>query len=163
MDLKAEKDMRILVVDDDKDLADMLVEFLTKLGYQAAAAYGGREGLARFEQGDFQLVILDLQMPDMDGMALLQAIKTIDRRAVALMITGFGTVETAVAAIKAGAYDFIQKPVDLKTLDVIISRALERHTLSRQLGIFRGLTVALVISVPVWLILGIILAKILLK
>lgn len=163
MALNTDQDARILVVDDDKEVADTLVEYLVKLGYTATAAYGGREGLARFEQGDFQLVMLDLKMPDMDGMEVLPAIKTIDSRAVVLMITGFGTIETAVAAIKAGAYDFIQKPVDMKALEVIVSRALERHTLFRQLGIFRGLALALVVSVPVWLILGIILAKILLK
>ena len=163
MTQKTGKDTRILVVDDDKDLADMLVEYLIKLGYDATAAYGGREGLDRIEQEDFQLVILDLQMPEMDGMEVLQVIKSRDSRVVVLMITGYGTIETAVAAIKAGAYDFIQKPVDLKTLDVIVSRSLERHTLSRQLGIFRGLTLALLISVPIWLILGIILAKIVFK
>jgi len=163
VELKTDQDARILVVDDDKGVADTLVEYLVKLGYQATAAYGGREGLTRLEQGDFQLVILDLKMPDMDGLEVLQAIKAAGSRAVVLMITGYGTVETAVAAIKAGAYDFIEKPVDFKTLEVIVSRALERHTLFRQLGVFRGLTVALIISVPVWLILGIVLAKLLLK
>jgi len=163
VELKTDQDARILVVDDDQGIADTMVEFLTKLGYKATAAYGGREGLNRLEQGDFQLVILDLKMPDMDGLEVLQAIKASGSRAVVLMITGYGTVETAVAAIKAGAYDFIEKPVDFKTLEVIVSRALERHTLFRELGVFRGLTVALIISVPVWLILGIILAKLLLK
>ena len=84
-------------------------------------------------------------------------------RTVVLMIDGQGTIETAVAAIKAGAYDFITKPVDLKTMEVIVNRALERHHLFRKLSIFRGLTLALLISVPIWLILGIILAKLVLK
>jgi len=67
MGLFGEKEARILVVDDDKQLADNLVEYLSKLGYQAAPAYGGHEALSRFEQGDFQLVITDLKMPEMDG------------------------------------------------------------------------------------------------
>ncbi len=161
--LKTDKTVRVLVVDDDQQMANMLVEFLVKQGYQATAAYGGREGLAQFEQGDFQLVILDLKMPDMDGLEVLASIKALDSRAVVLIITGYGTIESSVTAVKKGAYDFIPKQIKLEALELVISRALEKHTLFKQLGIFRGLTLALIISVPVWLILGIILAKILLK
>jgi len=151
------KEAKILVVDDDKQLADDLVEYLTRLGYQAAAAYGGREGLNRFEQGDFQLIITDLKMPEMDGMELLDAVNALDSRVMVIVITGYGTIESAVTAIKKGACDFIPKPFKIDELEVIISRSLERHTLFRQLGIFRGLTLALTISVPFWLVLGIIL------
>ena len=152
------KEARILVVDDDKALADNLVEYLSKLGYQASPAYGGREGLATFEQGDFQLVITDLKMPEMDGMELLDAVTRMDSRAIVMVITGYGTIEKAVTAMKKGAYDFISKPFKMEELEVIVKRALERHTLLRKLGIFRGLTLALIISVPFWLILGIVLA-----
>ncbi len=152
------QDVRILVVDDDKELADGLVESLSDLGYLAEAAYGGREGLNRFESGAFQLVITDLKMPDMDGMALLDAVKARDTHAVVMVISGYGTIESAVKAIKNGAYDFIPKPIKMDELEVIIDRALERRKLFKQLGVFRGLTLALIISVPVWLILGIVLA-----
>ncbi len=152
------KGAKILVVDDDKQLADDMVEYLTKFGYQAAAAYGGREGLTKFEQGDFQLVITDLKMPEMDGMELLDAVKELDSRVIVMVITGYGTIESAVDAIKRGAFDFIPKPFKMEELEVIVNRALERHTLFRQLGVFRGLTLALIISIPFWLILGIILA-----
>ncbi len=152
------KEARILVVDDDKALADNLVEYLSKLGYQASPTYGGREALTTFEQGDFQLIITDLKMPEMDGMELLEAAKSLDKRVVVLVITGYGTIESAVMAIKKGAYDFIPKPFKMKELEIIVKRALERHTLFRQLGLFRGLTLALIISVPFWLILGIVLA-----
>jgi len=154
---------RILVVDDDKMLADTLVDSLSVLGYQAVAAYGGLGGLERFKSGVFQMVIADLKMPELDGMELLKAIKGIDSKAVVLMITGYGSIDTAVTAIKNGAYDFISKPFDLEALEVIIKRALERHTLIKRLGIFRGLTLALIISVPVWLILGISLAYFIFK
>ena len=152
------KRARILVVDDDKVLADNLVEYLSKLGYQTSPAYGGREGLATFEQGDFQLVITDLKMPEMDGMELLNAVSRLDSRVIVMVITGYGTIESAVEAIKKGAYDFIPKPFKMEELEIIVKRALERHTLLSQLGIFRGLTLALIISVPFWLILGIVLA-----
>jgi len=152
------KKARILVVDDDKQLADNLVEYLSKLGYPAAPAYGGREGLDKFEQGDFQLVITDLMMPEMDGMELLSAVRRIDNRTIVIMVTGYGTIDSAVGAIKKGAYDYISKPFKMEELEIIVKRALERNTLFRQLSIFRGLTLALLISVPFWLILGIVLA-----
>jgi DNA-binding NtrC family response regulator len=152
------QDVRILVVDDDKELADGLVEHLSNLDYQAAAAYGGREALTRFEQGAFQLVITDLKMPDMDGMELLEAVKARDKQAVVMVITGYGTIESAVKAIKKGAYDYITKPVKMEELEVIIDRALDRRALFKQLGVFKGLTLALIISVPLWLILGIVFA-----
>lgn len=123
------KEAKILVVDDDKRLAGDMVECLTKFGYQAAAAYGGREALARFEQGDFQLVITDLKMPEMDGMELLDTVKKLDSRVTVMVITGYGTVEPAVAAIKKGAYDYIPKSFKMDELEVIVNRALERHTL----------------------------------
>ena len=100
--LFGKKEARILVVDDDKVLADLLVEHLSKLGFQASPAYGGREALTRFEQGDFQLVITDLKMPEMDGMELLDAVKELDGRVMIMVITGYGTIESAVAAIKKG-------------------------------------------------------------
>ena len=159
MTLKKENNARILVVDDDRQLADMLVEYLVRLGYEAAAAYGGREGLARFAQDDFKLVILDLKMPDMDGMEVLEAIKSIDSRAVVMVLSGFGTIESAVTAIKKGAYDFIPKPIELNALGTMLHRALRKHALSRQLEGFRGLIFAFVVSVPLWLILGIMLAN----
>ena len=155
------KRAKILVVDDDKQLADNMVEYLTKFGYQAAAAYGGREALTSFEQGDFQLVITDLKMPEMDGMELLDTVKELDSRVMVMVITGYGTIEAAVAAINKGVYDYISKPFQMDELEVIVNRALERHTVFRQLGVFRALTMALIISVPFWLILGIVLALVL--
>jgi two-component system response regulator PilR (NtrC family) len=148
----------ILVVDDDRLLADNLVEYLTTLGYQATSAYGGHEALERFERGDFQLVVTDLMMPEMGGLELLERVKALDKRVIVMVITGYGTVESAVDAIKKGAYDFIPKPFRMEELEVIVGRALEKHTLLSQLGVFRGLTLALLVSIPLWLILGIILA-----
>lgn len=149
---------RILVVDDDKHLADNLVEYLLKLGYQATAAYGGREAVSRFEKESFHLVITDLMMPEMSGLEVLEAVKSLDSRVIVLVITGYGTIESAVAAIKKGAYDFIPKPFKMNELEVVIGRALERHALFRQLGVFRGLSIGLMISVPFWMVLGIVMA-----
>jgi DNA-binding NtrC family response regulator len=154
------KEGRILVVDDDKKLADTLVEYLTKLGYQAFPAYGGREGLSKFEQGGFQVIITDLVMPEMDGMNLLEEVKRLDSEATVVIITGHGSIDLAVEAIKRGAYDFITKPFEMNIMKVIVNRAMERHSISRRLHVFRMLSLALVISIPIWLLFGIFLALI---
>jgi DNA-binding NtrC family response regulator len=154
------KQVKILVVDDDKELADTLAEYLAKLEYQATAAYGGAEALTAFREGEYHLVVTDLMMPDMDGIELLGKVKQLDKKAIVLVITGYGTIESAVSAIKKGAFDFIPKPFTMEELEVIIDRALEQHHLFSQLGIFRGLTLALIVSVPLWLILGILLGLI---
>ena len=160
MGFMSKEEPRILVVDDDKELADNLVEYLNELGYQASPAYGGREGLTRFEQEDFKLVITDLVMPEMDGMELLEAVKARDSRAVVMVITGYGTIESAVKAIKSGAYDFIPKPFKMEELEVIVNRALERYTIFRQLRVFRGLFFFLLMCIPLLLLIGIILAMV---
>ena len=155
----AHKESRILIVDDDKEFAEGLAEHMREFGYLANVAYGGREGLDKFRAGDFHVVLTDLQMPSMDGMELLHEIKKLDNRSVVVVITGFGTIESAVQAIKNGAYDYITKPVKLEELDIVVDRALEKRGLVKQLDFFRGLTLAVLISIPLWLILGIILAS----
>ena len=152
-------EVRILVVDDNREFADVLAEYLSRLGYQAVVAYGGKEGLERFKEGDFQIVISDLKMPDMDGMDLLKAVKAIDKDVVILVVTAYSTIDTAVTAIKNGAYDFLSKPFDLKALEVIVDRAMDRQRLYQRLRRFRKLVLVLVVSVPCWLILGILLAR----
>ncbi len=156
-DLKT--DARILVIDDDKELADMLVDYLTRLGYETVAASSGREGLEIHENSDLALVLLDLNMPGMSGLQVLEKIKEQNKQITVVMITGFGTIESAVAAIKAGAYDFITKPFELKNLEVVVDRAMERYTLMKQRSVFRGVAIALLLSIPIWLVLGIVIAR----
>lgn len=154
-----DKEANILIVDDDQAFADTLAEHLVERGYAAKVAYNGHEGLERYRTGAYQVVFTDLQMPGMDGMELLGEIKKADKRSVVVVITGFGTIEGAVQAIKQGAYDFITKPVKFEQLDIVVDRALEKRGLVKQLDFFRGLTLAVLISIPLWLILGIILAS----
>ena len=152
------RDMEILVVDDQQQVANTVVEIMSRAGYSATAAYGGMEAVKRFQEGgDYQLVITDLKMPEVNGMDLLKSIKGIDAKVPVIVVTGHGTVKKAVEAIKIGAYDFIEKPVDRDKLELIVKRALERYDLSKQLRVFKGLTLALFISIPFWLILGIVL------
>ena len=142
---------RILVVDDDQDVINLLVESLSRMGCQAVVAYGGREGLERFKEGDFQMVVTDLNMPDLDGMELMAKVKEIDKQVPVLVVTGHATIDMAVKAIKKGAYDFISKPFDMKALEMIITYALTRKMPFRRLGMFLGLTLALMVAVPILL------------
>jgi len=121
------EDAKILVVDDDKHLADNLVEYLFRLGYHATAAYGGREAVELFQKERFHLVVTDLMMPEMGGTEVLEAVKALDKSVVMMMITGYGTVESAVAAMKKGAQEFITKPFRMSDLEGLIAGALERH------------------------------------
>jgi DNA-binding NtrC family response regulator len=152
------KDARILIVDDEKEFADGLAEHMSGLGYSVKTAYDGKTALEQFRSGDYHVVLTDLQMPGLDGMDLLDRIKKLGANSVVVVITGFGTVEAAVKAIRAGAYDFITKPVKLEQLEIVVARALEKRQLTKQIGFFRGLTLAILVSIPLWLVLGIILA-----
>ena len=150
---------RILIIDDNKEFADSLVEQLEELGYSAHAVYSGTQGVDTFSQNAYTLVITDLSMPGLDGMDVLKAILNQDPKATVLMITGYGTIENAVKAIKMGAFDFIPKPFKLTELEVIIRRALDRKDLQKQFSVFRGLAWGLGICIPIWVILGYYLYK----
>ena len=144
----------ILVIDDDRILADMLVQFLEKIGYEAVAAYGGQEGLDLFGRKKFRLVITDVQMPEVDGFTVLENVKRRDRDAVVIVMTGRGSIESAVAAIQKGAYDYITKPFRLPAIEAVIDRALERYFLFKKLGNFRRLFFFLVTGLPIFLLVG---------
>ncbi|MCD6335759.1 MAG: response regulator [Candidatus Latescibacteria bacterium] len=151
----------ILIVDDDHAVAEMLSEVVKAMGKHPITAANGREGLEKFQKHSVDLVITDLKMPEMDGNVLLKEIKRIDKDAVVIVLTGYPSVDTAVETIKDGAYDYLNKPLKVAEIEVVIERALERKSLAKSLAFFKGANWALIISVPIWLILGIILASIL--
>ena len=172
----SENSVKILVVDDELSMRELLEYMLNREGYQVTCADDGRKAIGLLEKNQYDLLLCDIKLGDISGLDVLRATKKSSQDTVVILISAYASTETAVEAMNEGAYDYVPKPfdkdelsqtvaraLDFKTLEVIVSRALERHTLFRQLGVFRGLTVALIISVPVWLILGIILAKILLK
>lgn len=108
--------MKILVADDESDQRDLLTGFLQKQGYTVFAAGSGREALEAFQQWPIQLVLLDHRMPDMTGDQVLAEVKALQPTVRAIMITAYGTIETAVTVMKLGADDFLEKPVDLGLL-----------------------------------------------
>lgn len=127
---------KILVVDDELGIRDMLSYELASHNYRVVTAVNGADALEKIRKEKFQLVISDIKMPRMDGMEMLEAIKKIDPDVEVIMSTGFGTIETAVSAMKKGAYDFIQKPFNLDEILALIEKALEKNELKVILGVY---------------------------
>ena len=152
---------RVMVVDDEEDIRKVISIYLKKVGYDVVTAENGEDALSKYQKGHFDLILSDLTMPTMDGLELLDKISEMDKDAIFLMITGHPSIETAVHAIKKGAYDYIEKPLQLEEMKLKIERAFESKSLKDQLKASRGLAWALIVSIPLWLCLGIILAKIL--
>lgn len=123
---------KILITDDDMDLRELLTEAVKNWGYEVSVARDGDEALRKLRMERFDMVITDLMMPGMDGLALLQKIKDLDKEILVIIITGYATIETAVKAIESGAYDYIAKPFRLDELMIVIKNACERLRLVLQ-------------------------------
>lgn len=129
---------RILVVDDDESLRWVTQAQLQQSGYEANAAADGKEALEKIRQVPPDLVITDLKMPGMSGLELLRKIRADYPEILVIMVTSFGTVENAVEAMKAGAYDYITKPVNMDELRLIVSRGLEHFDLKEEVRLLRS-------------------------
>lgn len=116
---------KILIIDDDASLRRVLEFNLQKAGYEVTVAGSGEEGIALFSAAPSPLVITDMKMPGMDGMQLLGSIKACSPETLVIMITAFGTVDIAVQAMKAGAYDYITKPFNRDELLLTVAKALQ--------------------------------------
>src|SRR5260370_22066174 len=123
------QDVRILVVDDEPMMTDSMRQHLVEEGYTVDTAASGAEAIDLFDGGAHHLVICDLQLPDMDGLTLLRHMKDAKPTTEVLVVTGYGTVQTAVEATKAGAFYFVEKPFDFEELQPLVEKALERREL----------------------------------
>ncbi len=123
---------RILVVDDEESIREFFEIMLKREGYEVITASNGREGLERLKSHQVDLVISDIQMPEVSGMEFLAKVKELDSEMVMIMITAFGSTETAVEAMKLGAYDYVQKPFKIEEVKIIIRQALERRSLKME-------------------------------
>ncbi len=117
---------RILVIDDDEDFLHLVRRILTGAGHEVFTAASGEEGLKGAGEMLLDLVLLDLKLPGIDGLELLQAIKAAALELEVLVVTGFGSIETAVEAMRRGAYDYLTKPFEPDELLIRVERALER-------------------------------------
>ena len=151
---------RILIVDDDEAIRELLKEFFQGLGYEISTAVNGSEALAVISQYDLDCIISDYVMPDMNGLELLERLRKQGKEVPFLMITGYPTIEIAVEVMKRGAYDYITKPHQLEDVRIKVERALHTKGLEKSLKKLSGIAWAILISIPIWLILGIILGKI---
>ncbi len=122
----------ILVVDDEEIVRKALQRFLKQEGYDVILAHDGKKGLARFHEGGVDLALVDLMMPEVSGKDVVAAMKKQDPDAIAIIMTAFGTISSAVEAIRAGAYHFVTKPFELDDLQTIIEKALELPHLKRE-------------------------------
>ncbi len=118
---------RILLVDDEKDFVEMLTLRLQEIGEEVLQAYSGLESLEKLKETEIDVVILDVKMPGMDGIETLQEIKKRYPLVEVIMLTGHGTIETAVQGMKQGAYDFLIKPADFDELTTKLNKARERR------------------------------------
>ena len=152
---------RVLVVDDEENIREVLSNYLENMNYDVVTAIDGQDALDKYQKGEFDLIISDLLMPKVDGLELLKQIRIIDKDIIFLMITGYPSIETAVDAIKKGAYDYITKPFHMEDVKLRIERAFEKQSLKERLRTVQGFVWALLLSIPLWLVLGIILAALL--
>ena len=152
---------RILVVDDDPAILDVLTQYMKLIGLDAVSAASGEEALAVFKKNQFDIVVSDIKMANMDGLTLLGEVKRLDPDVIFIVITGYPSIETVLEAMKKGAVDYIVKPFQFDEIKIKIERALVEKDMNKQLRSNQGIIWSLIISIPVWLILGIILAKIL--
>lgn len=123
---------KILVVDDEQKMCDFLEIILSEDGYDVSSVTSGEEALKRMREEDFDVVITDLMMPGIDGMQLLERVRELNSDAIVIMITGYSTVETAVEAMKKGAYDYIPKPFKIEEVKVVIRKAIDQRRIIRE-------------------------------
>ena len=120
---------KLLIIDDDRPIRNALREILEYEKFKVDDAENGEEGLKKFAQNKYDLVLCDIKMPKMDGIELLQKVMVLNAEVPVIMISGHGNIETAVEAIKMGAFDYIGKPLDLNRLLVTVKNALDRNEL----------------------------------
>lgn len=151
----------ILIIDDEEDILDTLSDVVSKWGYLPIVARDGQDALNKFDEVPIDLILSDIRMPKVDGLSLLDRIKKISPETIVILLTGYPSVETAVKAMKQGAFDYLTKPINLDELKLKIERGFERMRLNKSMSFMKGINWSLVISIPIWLILGIIFAKLL--
>jgi two-component system response regulator PilR (NtrC family) len=128
---------KILVVEDEKNMREVLSMLLEGEGYRVATAEDGLEGIKRLEKDIFDIIITDIKMPGADGFSILEKSKEISPETMVIMITAFGTLESAIDAMKQGAYDYIHKPFKIDEIRMIVRNAIDKRMLKTEVSLLR--------------------------
>ena len=129
--------MKILIIDDERSIRNSLKEILSDEGYDVDVAGNGHEGISMVEKEKYSVIFCDIKMPEMDGMEVLDKLIQMGTDAAVVMISGHGDIDTAVECIKKGAFDFIQKPLDLNRILITIKNATDKVSLVKETKIFK--------------------------
>ncbi|OGG44031.1 MAG: Fis family transcriptional regulator [Candidatus Handelsmanbacteria bacterium RIFCSPLOWO2_12_FULL_64_10] len=132
-----DKKPRILVVDDEEVVVDSLKGWFSEDGYPVGVARSGKEALARMQEGPWDIALVDIKMPGMDGLEAHRRLKELDPDLLVIIMTAYASVETAVQALKAGAYDYITKPFDPDDLEHLINKAVEQRRLKAENAVLK--------------------------
>ncbi|MCJ7703899.1 MAG: sigma 54-interacting transcriptional regulator, partial [Desulfobacterales bacterium] len=127
----------LLIVDDDPVALDLLREVLSKEGYEVVSALSAEEAISRGIENFFDVIITDVRMGEKDGMDVLRSFKKTSPETTVIMITAFGSIDTAIEAIREGAFDYISKPFKLEEIKITVRRALEQRRLLRENQYYR--------------------------
>lgn len=126
MSNEAGKSRRVLVVEDDVDIRELLVEYFRARGYAVTGAEDGRAAVTALERAAFDLVLTDLQLPGTDGLGVLAAARRLHPAIYVVIVTGFASLDSAIQAVRLGAYDYLTKPFSLGQIDVVLHR-IDEH------------------------------------
>ncbi|MFH1094450.1 MAG: response regulator [Candidatus Omnitrophota bacterium] len=127
---------RILVVDDEQDVVEALFHTLKRSGYEVETALTGEAGIEKTKKSKFDVILLDINLPDLNGIQVLEQMKKVDPGIEVIMITGYGSIESATESLKKGAYDYIQKPVSGDKIVILIEKAIEKHQLTETVALY---------------------------
>lgn len=127
---------KILVVDDEKDVTETLLHSLTRRGYEVETANTGEDGIKKAQKSKFDIVLLDIKLPGIEGIEVLEEIKKIDPEVEVIMITGHGSIDTAIDTMKKGAYDYVEKPFNSEKIAILMEKALEKHRLTETVALY---------------------------
>jgi DNA-binding NtrC family response regulator len=128
---------KILVIDDELFVRELLQEFLSKEGYKVYLAESGEKAVNLVKSTPVEIALIDLKMPGMDGISTLKEIKKIASNTVAIILTGYPTIESSIEALRSGAYDYVVKPFKLNDLKNAIEKALNEYRLKTEIGKLR--------------------------
>lgn len=121
--------LKVLIADDEEFLGTCIQESLQRLGYHTSLFFNGRDALTQLKSEEYDVAVLDICMPEMDGIAVLRGVQEIDTPPEVLIMTAYATVETALQAMKLGAYDYLQKPFNLSEMEELVKKAAEKRRL----------------------------------